>query len=46
MLVLGSQLGLAVGFLGEAAFPSLGLQPTGFVLVGMAVSSPAWFGRR
>lgn len=27
MLVLGSQLGLAVGLLGEAAFPSLGLQP-------------------
>ena len=36
MLVLGSQLVLAVGLLGEAAFPSLGLQPIGFVVVGMA----------
>ena len=36
MLVLGSQLGLAVGLLGEATFPSLGLQPIGFVVVGMA----------
>ena len=36
MLVLGSQVGLAVGLLGEATFPSLGLQPIGFVVVGMA----------
>lgn len=36
MLVLGSQLGLAFGRIGEGAFPALGLQPVGFALVGMA----------
>jgi CIC family chloride channel protein len=36
MLVLGAQLGLSFGLVGEAAFPGMGLQPVGFALVGMA----------
>jgi len=36
MLVLGAQLGLAVGILCQFAFPNLGVQAEGFALVGMA----------
>lgn len=36
MLVLGSQFGLAWGLAGQAAFPTLGLEPAGFAVVGMA----------
>jgi CIC family chloride channel protein len=36
MLVLGAQLGLVFGALCAVAFPSLGIEPTAFAVVGMA----------
>jgi CIC family chloride channel protein len=36
MLVLGAQLGLVFGALCAAAFPSLGIEPAAFAVVGMA----------
>lgn len=36
MLVLGASLGLGSGRIAAALFPSLGLEPRGFALVGMA----------
>jgi chloride channel protein, CIC family len=36
LLVLGAQLGLFVGLVSRLAFPGLGLEPTGFAVVGMA----------
>jgi CIC family chloride channel protein len=35
MLVLGTELGLIFGIASQVAFPSLGIQPHGFALVGM-----------
>jgi CIC family chloride channel protein len=34
--VLGAQLGLLFGLLGQSVFPGLGLEPHGFAVVGMA----------
>ena len=36
LLVLGAEAGLVFGLLAAAAFPTLGLEPAGFALVGMA----------
>lgn len=36
LLVLGAQLGLLFGALCQAAFPSLGIEPAAFAVVGMA----------
>jgi CIC family chloride channel protein len=36
MLVLGAQLGLLFGILGQLTFPQLGVQPVAFAVVGMA----------
>ena len=36
MLVLGAQLGLFFGLLGQLAFPGLNIQPAAFAVVGMA----------
>ncbi len=36
LLVLGAQLGLVFGTLCQAAFPSLGIEPEAFAVVGMA----------
>jgi CIC family chloride channel protein len=36
MLVLGAQIGLLFGGLSQIAFPTLGIEPTGFAVVGMA----------
>jgi chloride channel protein, CIC family len=36
MLVLGAQLGLAFGLVCQMMFPDLGIEPTGFAVVGMA----------
>ena len=36
LLVLGAQLGLLFGALCQAAFPSLGIEPEAFAVVGMA----------
>jgi chloride channel protein, CIC family len=36
LLVLGAQLGLLGGALAQAAFPSLGIEPVAFAVVGMA----------
>jgi CIC family chloride channel protein len=36
LLVLGAEAGLIFGLLAAAAFPTLGLEPAGFALVGMA----------
>ena len=36
LLVLGAQLGLVFGVLCQAAFPSLGIEPEAFAVVGMA----------
>ena len=36
LLVLGAQLGLLFGALSQAAFPSLGIEPEAFAVVGMA----------
>jgi len=36
LLVLGAQLGLLCGALAHAAFPSLGIEPAAFAVVGMA----------
>jgi chloride channel protein, CIC family len=36
MLVLGAQIGLLFGGASQFAFPTLGIEPTGFAVVGMA----------
>src|SRR5262249_25436643 len=36
MLVLGAQIGLLFGGVSQFAFPTLGIEPTGFAVVGMA----------